>query len=295
MGSAIFDDQGELWDTRSPWLACELNASIGGEELVDYAVRNLGYVAVKELNGSLRISLRPAVVSPIAFSAVLYWLYDRPADRVLISFLEGEWAHEMLRSRKDAVRSLMARVEFGKGTRDGDFLQQNLPLDSLPQSSPLKSVLELWSASGGKFDRERLMPLLERALKGRFVLAQAVSDRPSLIIKDIGSGLRRPAQHWLARSIGNRVEDQPDYAYGKWVAGTYRDVLNKRVPDLGDVDAVISFPHEARQSFRYRRLLLPFIGEGDVEMILCASLVDPTINLRVKVRDEVGDTAQKLA
>ena len=33
-------------------------------------------------------------------------------------------------------------------------------------------------------------------------------------------------------SIGLRVEDQPDYAYGKWVAESYRDVLRKREPDL---------------------------------------------------------------
>ncbi len=154
----------------------------------------------------------------------------------------------------------------------------------------------MWHASGGKFDRERLAPLLERALNGRFVLVEAPPDSPSLVIKDIGSGLRKPAHHWLSRSIGNRVEDQPDYAYGKWVAGSYRDVLTQgRSPTCGNVDAVISFPQEARQSFRYRRLLLPFIGDGKPDIMLCASLVDPDINLRVKPRHEVGDAVEKLA
>jgi len=295
MRSVIFDDKGELWDARSRRLALDLHASIGGEEFVDYTVRNLGFVAAKEMGASLRISLRPAVVSPIAFSALLYWLYDRPADRVLVSFCDREWTHEMMRSREEAVRKLMARVDFGEGARDGDFLQESLPLDSLSRSSPLREVLDMWRASDGKFDRERLTPLLERALSGRFVLVQAIADSPSLVIKDIGSGLRRPAQHWLARSIGNRVEDQPDYAYGKWVAGTYRDVLNRREPDLGDVDAVINFPQEARQSFRYRRLLLPFVADGGSEIILCTSLVDPDINLRIKPRKEVGNTVEKLA
>ncbi|MBX9588488.1 MAG: hypothetical protein K2X43_04230 [Hyphomonadaceae bacterium] len=292
MRSVVFDDQGELWDARSRRLALDLHASIAGEELVDYAIRNLGFVAAKEMGASLRISLRPSVVSPIAFSALLYWLHDRSADRVLISFCDREWTHEMMRSREEAVRRLMSRVDFGQGTRDGDFLQQELSLESLPPSSPLRDVLEMWRASGGKFDRERLAPLLERALQGRFVLAEAAPNRPSLLIKDIGSGLRRPAHHWLSRSIGLRVEDQPDYAYGKWVAGTYRDVLNKGEPDLGDVDAVIRFPQEARQSFRYKRLLVPFTAD---EIILCASLVDPDINLRVKPRNEVGNAVKVLA
>jgi len=282
MRSVIFDDRGELWDARTRCLAHELQASIGGEELVDYAIRNLGFVAVKDLGGSLRISLRPAIVSPIAFSALLYWLHDRAVDRVLISFLDRDWSHEMLGSRQDAVRKLMARIDFGQGSREGDFLQQSLPLESLPASSPLKGVLDLWSASGGKFDRERLAPLLERALNGRFVLVEAVPDKPSLVIKDVGGGLTKPAKYWLGRSIGNRVEDQPDYDYGRWIADFYRQVLTTGEPSLSDVDAVINWPHHARQSFRYRRLVVPFNGSGSSTMLLGASLIDPAINLRVK-------------
>jgi hypothetical protein len=295
MRSVIFDDQGEVWDAKSRRLARDLHASIQGDELTDYVVRNLGFVAAKEMGGSLRISLRPAVVSPIAFTALLYWLHDRTADRVLVSFCDREWTHEMMRSRDEAVRKLMGRVDFDQGAREGDFLQEDLPLDSLPDTSPLRDVLNMWHASGGKFDRERLAPILERALNGRFVLAEAASDRPSLLIKDIGSGLRRPAHHWLSRSIGLRIEDQPDYAYGKWVAHAYRAVLNRGEPDLGDVDAVIRFPQETRQSFRYRRLLLPFTDDGGSGIVLCASLVDPDINLRVKARNEVGNSLKVLA
>jgi hypothetical protein len=282
MRSVIIDDRGEVWDARGRGLARDLHASIGGEELVEYTIRNLGFVAVKEMGGSLRISLRPAVVSPIAFSALLYWLHDRVVDRVLVSFLDQEWSHEMLRSRQDAVRKLMARIDFGQGTREGDFLQTELPLESLPASSPLRSVLDIWEASDGQFDRERLAPLLERALNGRFVMVEASPEKPSLVIKDVGSGLTKPAEYWLARSIGNRVEDQPDYDYGKWVAGHYRKVVAAGEPSLSDVDAVINWPQHSRQSFRYRRLVVPFKDADRSTMLLCASLTDPGINLRVK-------------
>lgn len=282
MRTVLFDDQGEVWDARSRSLAHDLNASIGREELIDYAIRNLGFAAAKERGGSLRVSLRPAVVSPIAFSALLYWLHDRTADRVLISFCDRQWTHEMMRSRDEAVRRLLDSVDFGQGTRDGDFLQEDLPLEALPETSPLWDVLQTWRASGGTFDRERLAPLLERALNGRFVLVEATPDRPSMLIKDVGSGLSKPAEYWLARSIGNRIEDQPDYDYGKWIADYYRDVVTQGTPRLGNVDAVINWPQQSRRSFRYQRLLVPFRGDGNSTVLMAASLVDPTINLRVK-------------
>src|SRR3990172_5706705 len=124
MRSVIIDDRGEVWDARGRGLARDLHASIGGDDLVEYTIRNLGFVAVKEMGGSLRISLRPAVVSPIAFSALLYWLHDRVVDRVLISFLDRDWSHEMLRSRQDAVQKLMARIDLSQGARQGDFLSR---------------------------------------------------------------------------------------------------------------------------------------------------------------------------
>jgi hypothetical protein len=244
------------------------------------------------MGGSLRISLRPAVVSPIAFGALLYWLHDRVVDRVLVSFLDHDWSHEMLRSRQDAVHKLMARVDLGQGAREGDFLQRELPLESLPAASPLRSVLDMWSASGGKFDRERIAPLLERALKGRFVLVEASPERPALLIKDVGGGLTKPAEYWLARSIGNRVEDQPDYDYGKWIACFYRKVVSTGVPSLSDVDAVINWPQHKRRSFRYRRLVIPFREPDRTTMLLCASLTNPGINLRVKAGKEVGGAIQ---
>lgn len=279
----LFDDRGESWEGGSLRLADALQASIIGDELTNYAVRNLGFVAVSETESMARIRLRASIVSPVAFSALLYWLHDRVKDRFVLSFLESEWSHEVLGTRDEVVHRLMQRISARTNDREGDFLQAPRPLQSLPASSPLRAVLNIWSETEGVYDRARLHPLLESALDGRFVLIEARTGASNLLIKDIGSGLRKPAQHWLARSIGLRVEDQPDYAYGKWVARSYRDVINSGEPDLGDVDAVISWPQASRQSFRYRRLLLPFRTADNSAMLLGATLADPSINLRVKV------------
>ena len=44
MQSIVFDDSGEMWDAKSYRLVEMLQASLYGEELLNYAVKNLGFV-----------------------------------------------------------------------------------------------------------------------------------------------------------------------------------------------------------------------------------------------------------
>ncbi len=90
------------------------------------------------------------------------------------------------------------------------------------------------------------------------------------------------AGYWLGRTVGHRVEDQPDYAYGKWLAEVYGKVVATRAPSLDDVDAVITWPQQPRISYRYRRLVMPFESKRDSTLLLSATVIDPAIDLRVK-------------
>ena len=282
MQTYLFDDKGELWDGKSRQLADALHASLSSEDLLKYVVRNLGFIAITENSGSLRLQLRPAVVSQMALSGLLYWLHDHDVDRVLISSLDEEWSHELVRTREEAVRRLLMRVKFIPTDRDGDFLNEPRSLHDLPGDSPLRAVLSAWADCGGKFDPERLQPVIQKALGGRFVLFEAARDSPSVHVKDVGGGLGKSAGYWLSRTKGLRVEDQPDYAYGKWVAQAYREVLATREPSLADVDAVITWPQQPRISYRYRRLLVPFEAERNSTLVLSATVIDPDVNLRRK-------------
>jgi hypothetical protein len=281
MQSLLFDDQGDVWDAKSCNLADALGASLSANELAKYAVRNLGFIEAADNDGSVSVCLRPAVASPTALGALIYW-HDRSVARVLISFLDGEWSHELLASREEAVRRLLVRVRPKTDGREGDFLNTSLPLQDLPLSSPLRAMLQAWSDCAGAYDAERIQPLLEKALNGRFVLVEASGASPSLLIRDVGGGLAQLAEYWLSRAIGLRVEDQPDAAYGRWVSGLYHEVLSTRQPALEAVDAVVRWPEQPRKTYRYRRLVLPFVGDGNSTMLLGASLSDPNIDLRVK-------------
>lgn len=282
MQTLLFDDKGELWDAKSRALAEALQASLSCDDLLKYVVKNLGFIAATDGDGSLRLRLRPAVVSQTALSALLYWLHDRVVDRVLISFLDGEWSHELVRSREEAVNRLLARVKVSLEDRRGDFLNLPRPLQDLQSSNPLRGLLDAWADCNGTYDSERMRPVIQKAVNGRFVLVEASPRSSNLFIKDVGGGLGNFGKYWLSRSIGLRVEDQPDYAYGKWVAGPYRQVLSTGEPSLEDVDAVITWPQQPRTSYRYRRLVVPFKGESDSTLLLGVTLVDPNIDLRIK-------------
>jgi hypothetical protein len=284
MQTFLFDDKGQTWDAASPLLAEELSSWLSGDELLKYVVRNLGFIAVNASGGgSVRLRLRPAVASPLALSSVLYWLYDQTIERVLISTLDREWSHELVRSREEAIRRLLACVTARPEERRDDFLKEVLPLQALPAVSPLRALLNAWSDCGGKYDRERLDPLLEKALGRRFVLVEGTADAPSLYFKDVGPGLTTLADFWRSHSTTLRVEDQPDYAYGKWVSGIYREVMASGQPSLEEIDAIINWPEDPyRKVYRYRRLVVPFRGERNSSLVLSASLMDPEVNLRRK-------------
>ena len=123
MQTYLFDDKGELWDGKSRQLA-ELLACVAVERGPAQIRRpQSGFIAVTENNGSLRLQLRPAVVSQMALGGLLYWMHDRDVERVLISSLDEEWSHELVASREEAVRRLLERVRVNLEDREGDFLR----------------------------------------------------------------------------------------------------------------------------------------------------------------------------
>ena len=125
------------------------------------------------------------------------------------------------------------------------------------------------------------------------MLVEATRGSPDLLIKDIGSGLTRAARTLaLPRHRAFSVEDQPDYAYGKWVARLYQQALLRGEPLLEDVDAVVMWPNQPRQSYRYRRLVLPFKRRDGSTALLGTTLHDPAIDLRIKRNQELLQVVQ---
>jgi hypothetical protein len=289
MQSIVFDDSGEIWDGKSYRLAEMLQASVYGEDLLNYAVKNLGFVVVNDGKGSLRIRVRPKVVSPMAFSGLLYWLLERPAERVLVSIMDqGGWSHEMFGQKQDAVNRLLQCCGPTYEDRAGEFLRERRDPAQLPSSSPLRGLLNIWSETFHLDQREQLWSITREALKGRYALLESTERSPNLVFQEIGPGFLSFNDTWLSQAPGLRLEDQIDFAYGKWLASTYKDAMSAGGPCLEDVDAIINRPDGGRRRVRYRRLILTGQKKKGPLSVLSASVIDDSIDLRIERLKEVA-------
>ena len=71
----LIDDRGKLWDPHSLVLRAQLHASVGTQELRDFAVLNLGFIALAIGKASFHIQLRPALAQPAALGALYLALH----------------------------------------------------------------------------------------------------------------------------------------------------------------------------------------------------------------------------
>src|SRR5512137_1902831 len=94
--SCLIDDQGKVWFAGAPDLRRRLGYTDPDFDLPAYAVRNLGYVLVRERGNSVHVSLRPVLVRPPALAGLFSPLAAAAPERLLLSYLQRDWKHEML-------------------------------------------------------------------------------------------------------------------------------------------------------------------------------------------------------
>ena len=283
MRSLVINDKGEIESASSWALRKALDASIGGLEFRDFVVRNLGYIAITEMSGSIRLQLRPKVVSAVAFGAAMYWLADCNAARIVIArHDDAAWHDEIFGDRDSAIARLIDLVASGQSQRKKDFLRRKRDLRKLPDNCPLKALLTRWSEVTGQYSKERMSRILREALSDKYFLVEGHPMAPQLVIREIGKGYPSLDPRWLSRAVGARVEDQPDYEYGRWVADAYRDALELNTPVLEDLDVLMDTPRLGRQRLTYRRIILPFELASGSTALLGSSVIDSGVDLRIE-------------
>ena len=228
-----------------------------------------------ESDGSVRMRLRPAVVSPTALSALFYWLHDQTIERVLISFLDGEWSHELVRSREEAVRrcwrASSSTRPIAKATSCSSPAAADLPapVRCAPCSTPGRI------ARAGS--TRAVSPAAGRALNGRFVLVESAGQTPPTCPcqgrRQRASAARRISGCRAPRACASRTSPTMPTASGS--PSSIGKRLTTGEPILEDVDAVITLAAAAAP-----KLPLPAPG-GAVQasdnstVLLGATLIDP--------------------
>lgn len=234
-----------------------------------------GSAVVAAGEAALKIELCPVHIRECTLSALMYWLADQRIERVVLAIFDGAWAHEVLPTRRLAQRRIIGLVSAARCNREGRLLSRPADFASLAQGHPMRALLAECDAG---LDKSRVADILRNGLRDRFTAVQ-VRGSGELVVVDMGDGYGGYQAVQRKSLINARVEDQPDYDYGRWVANGYRQVIDRGKPVLEDVDAIVAWPQGPPVRHRYKRLVIP-AGRGDEAWLLSASLEDIAIDLR---------------
>jgi hypothetical protein len=252
MWPVLLDERGMRCDPRSNALRSRLRASIDDRELEQFAILNLGFVAVAARNGRVRIKLRPAVTAPAALSALYLFLHEHPPHRLVVSWYDGCWRDEIMGWGEGGWRRLTAILEAAKLPKSR-YSRLRTPIDQLGSATPLRHFFEDTSRAALSVINPTYLPA---PLKERYVLLTE-DGNGELRVTDFGDTMMSRSSWWRQKARGHRIDDMPDWNYGRWVGDAYREARQTNQPLLEEVKAVVNWPEVGILSHSYWRLILP--------------------------------------
>jgi len=277
----LIDDQGTPWNGASRELRAAFDSPYSGGEFAEYAVINLGFVAVNSYGNSCQVRIRPSVVSKTALATLATRLASTKVERVVLTSFDRDWSSELIASQIAALMRIKELVIAAARAKPEDFLSRPTASIDGRAGIAIKPILTNWSHLSSSNGQHDLMQRLNAAFGDRYVLVRQDKRAGSVVFHELGGGLFSNYETWKSCAIGAPVEEQPDRNYGRWIAKTYTEAIASNQPRLEDIDAVVRWPHAGRTRLRYKRLLLPINNRGPEPLLLSASLMDPSIDLRV--------------
>ena len=284
MSLLLIDDQGEFWDGQSRKLRQAFDSPYSGGEFSDYAVANLGFVALNIYGASCQVRLRPTTISERTHRAVRDWLQRSRNERIVLTWLDDDWKNELLRAGPSSFQRLDELIAGATRAKPHDFLSRLLETEQIPADTPLGELVRQWPSISAQSGQHALMHLLNMALGNRYVVVKQDKADGRFLFDQFGDGLFSDYETWRSCAVGAPMEEQPDRQFGRWVASAYSEALEKNRPQIVDVDAIVRWPHAGRARMRYKRVIVPLPGTGPERMLLGGSLIENRIDLRVGLR-----------
>ena len=266
----LIDDRGKVWDAHSVVLRARLHASLRAQEFRDFAVLNLGFIALTIGKARINIQLRPALVRPAALGALYLALHKHAPQRIAVRWYNGLWQDEIIGWHRDGWRRLTRLIESPAKLPLG-FSRRRIAPEELPRENPLRHVLADRSLLTSIINNPAQM--LPMQLTDRYLLLTE-DDGHELRVCDFGSALMSRSPQWQSQARGRRIDDLPDWYYGKWVADAYREAGRSGQPVLEEVAALIDWPKLGTLSHAYWRLIASGTDSGGRTRLLGVTLDD---------------------
>jgi hypothetical protein len=278
----MIDDFGELHQAGSTSLIQTLGYVESGVATEKYAIENIGYVAITERISSIHIRFRPAIVSEQAIAGLYFWIFDHADRNIAISWLEGVWNTEHVKSCSDAV-SLISHTLEGLsrlGRLSGPRII-NQPSDLVQARWLAHSPSILPLLANGDIE-DQLQQSLNRSFNGRWMIHLVNSAERCVNAIAMGRGYP-PLHPMYSGTAGEFSFDRLiDQEYAGWVLSSYLNSVVKYTNVFENVDALINWPRFGEIRTRYWRVLIPFHQSEASAKLLTISGTDCSIDLRPK-------------
>ena len=269
----IIDTEGKPWPVGTPRLREKLSCPDGDLDVIAYAVRNLGYVLVRQQGRLVRAEMCPELLKPATLIGLYYHLLELKPQPILLSRLTGQGiAHELF----DDVAEFAATVErdiddAGLRRHRPAYSLTQRPLERLeePRFARFAPVVGLWAASRGQLPPD-LIPVLQRYdLYRRAVLLRNPLGSGRLVYEHVGGGYAHIDDACLSfLLIGQDIEMLPDRAFGCWAARSYYACLGDQEPRLESVSAVMRRGDGQLLWRYYDQVLLPWQAHDGMRFVL---------------------------
>ncbi len=293
MARYLVDSAGRVWDPYDHGLLQELGDPDPDYDIIEYAVRNLGFVSVDAQGAgefAALIRFRRLCLTDTALSVTRRLIATLPNGPIKIMCETEQWEEFSFPDADAALSWLSSGSPTLAGTfRDITTLPRGLSslserrLNSLDQHEDLFALLfKKWRMTSGVFTPDFAQFMVRFGILDRAVIA--AESQSSLVFQHIGLNINLYAGHqeegWNFRMAGQPVSAQPDPNVAKYTELAFRNSLDKNEPAFDHVDAVIRDTEGARRH-RYDRLLLPWrSNEGEVRMVTTLSYkTDPDLVL----------------
>lgn len=280
--SWVADDRGCVWPASEPALRRSLSTDLAPGPLGQFAARNAGFVTISRSHLGWRLWLRERLVAPEAITGTLSWLVRSDVGAAVVSVFDGtRWQDQICGSFDRITQVLVVHIE-ATGNR--------LPLRFLCQPAPEPRPgddTSLWKLAHGLrhttfADSREVASFCDILSGGRYTIAEIGQDN-GLIIRETGRGYTVYTPSYLESAVGRRIEDEPDAEYGVWVASSLRDLATRSEPSIQNVDVLIRGSRARISRVRYRRVVGRISAGGGQTLLVSASRLDPSIDLRKNV------------
>lgn len=276
MKHLLIGPEGESFPATAAAIERRLGFAIGMVSLVEYVVRNMGFIELRFGQGRLRIAARPRLVSPEAVAGLAKTVARWRVGGIALSLLLGDGWNASIHATVAGALAQLRRTCREASTHPGWslFEARKLQLNDLRGTTydAMHLLSAEWQTLSGEMDREMRGEFLTRRSAANIFLARPSLDRESIVVEHC----RMPDQPW-ASSWMRRAEvdlrSQPDARYIAWVTRAYRDALATGRPRLERIRAELRCPERGARLFDYDRLILPWRTPAGERLATVVSVV----------------------